>query len=99
VVGVLSGYLDTDMAEQVNTPEIQPVEFVRTTLDALRTEQDEVYPSEVAAQIAALLLQDPKAVERQFAPTILGATMSKLGHSLLLSRQSHSRMIMCVTMS
>jgi NAD(P)-dependent dehydrogenase (short-subunit alcohol dehydrogenase family) len=70
VIGVLPGYVDTDMAQRVTAPKIQPSEVVRATLDALQTDQDEVYPGEVAAQIAALLLQNPKAVERQFAQSV-----------------------------
>ena len=70
VIGVLPGIVDTAMAEGVSAPKIQPSEVVRATLDALLTDQDEVYPSEQASQIAALLLQDPKAVERQFAQSV-----------------------------
>ena len=70
VIGVLPGYVDTDMAQRITAPKIQPIEVVRATLDALKTDQDEVYPGEVAAQIAALLLQNPKAVERQFAQSV-----------------------------
>jgi NAD(P)-dependent dehydrogenase (short-subunit alcohol dehydrogenase family) len=67
VIGVLPGFVDTAMAEGVSAPKIQPSEVVRATLDALLTDQDDVYPGEQASQIAALLLQDPKAVERLFA--------------------------------
>jgi NAD(P)-dependent dehydrogenase (short-subunit alcohol dehydrogenase family) len=67
VIGVLPGYVDTAMTEGISAPKIQPGEVVRATLDALLTDQDEVYPGEAATQIAALLLQDPKAVERLFA--------------------------------
>jgi NAD(P)-dependent dehydrogenase (short-subunit alcohol dehydrogenase family) len=70
VIGVLPGYVDTAMAERVSAPKIQPSEVVRATLDALQTDQDEVYPGEAATQIAALLLQNPKAVERQFAQSV-----------------------------
>jgi NAD(P)-dependent dehydrogenase (short-subunit alcohol dehydrogenase family) len=70
VIGVLPGYVDTAMAEGVSAPKIQPSEVVRATLDALLTDQDEVYPGEQAAQIAAWLLQDPKAVERLFAQSV-----------------------------
>jgi hypothetical protein len=54
---------------RVTAPKIQPGEVVRATLDALQTDQDEVYPGEAATQIATLLLQDPKAVEHLFAQT------------------------------
>jgi NAD(P)-dependent dehydrogenase (short-subunit alcohol dehydrogenase family) len=70
VIGVLPGYVDTDMAQRVTAPKIQPSEVVRAALDALQTDQDEVYPGETATQIAALLLQNPKAVERQFAQSV-----------------------------
>src|SRR5215212_744628 len=71
VIGVLPGFVDTAMAEGVSAPKIQPSEVVRTTLDALLTDdQDDVYPGERASQIAAWLLQDPKAVERLFAQSI-----------------------------
>jgi NAD(P)-dependent dehydrogenase (short-subunit alcohol dehydrogenase family) len=70
VIGVLPGYVDTDMAARVSAPKIQPSEVVQATLDALQTDQDEVYPGELATQIAALLLQNPKAVERQFAQSV-----------------------------
>ena len=71
VIGVLPGYVDTAMAEGVTAPKIQPSEVVRATLDALLTDdEDDVYPGEQASQIAVLLLQDPKAVERLFAQLV-----------------------------
>ena len=70
VIGVLPGYVDTAMAERVTAPKIQPSEVVRATLDALQADQDDVYPGEQASQIAAWLLQDPKAVERLFAQSV-----------------------------
>jgi len=70
VIGVLPRYVDTDMTERITAPKIQPIEVVRATFDALQTDQDEVYPGEAATQIAALLLQNPKAVERQLAQSV-----------------------------
>jgi NADP-dependent 3-hydroxy acid dehydrogenase YdfG len=71
VIGVLPGYVDTAMAEGVSAPKIQPSEVVRATLDALLADdEDDVYPGEQASQIAAWLLQDPKAVERLFAQPV-----------------------------
>jgi NAD(P)-dependent dehydrogenase (short-subunit alcohol dehydrogenase family) len=67
VIGVLPGYVDTAMIAGITAPKIQPSEVVRATLAALVTDQDDVYPGEQASQIAAWLLQDPKAVERLFA--------------------------------
>lgn len=70
VIGVLPGFVDTDMAAGVNAPKIYPSEVVRATFDALLTDQDDVYPGEQASRIAAMLLQDPKAVERLFAQSV-----------------------------
>jgi NAD(P)-dependent dehydrogenase (short-subunit alcohol dehydrogenase family) len=70
VIGVLPGWVDTAMAEGVSAPKIEPSEVVHATLDALETDLDDVYPGETAMQVAALLLQDPKAVERFFAQSI-----------------------------
>ena len=70
VIGVLPGFVDTAMAEGVTAPKIQPSEVVRATFDALLTDQDDVYPGEQATQIAAWLLQDPKAVERYLAQSV-----------------------------
>jgi NAD(P)-dependent dehydrogenase (short-subunit alcohol dehydrogenase family) len=70
VIGVLPGYVDTEMVAGISAPKIQPSEVVRATLDALLTDQDDVYPGEQAAQIAALLLQNPNAVERLFAQPV-----------------------------
>ncbi len=70
VIGVLPGYVETDMTERINAPKIQPIDVVRATLDALQTGEEDVYPGETATQVAALLQQNPKAVERQFAQSI-----------------------------
>lgn len=71
VIGVLPGYVDTAMAAGISDPKIQPSEVVRATLDALLTDDvEDVYPGEQARQIAAWLLQDPKAVERMFARSV-----------------------------
>lgn len=72
VIGVMPGYVDTAMVEGITAPKIQPSEVVRATFDALLTDQDDVYPGEQATQIAAWLLQDPKAVERFFAQPVTG---------------------------
>lgn len=70
VIGVMPGFVDTDMASGVNAPKIQPSDVVSATFDALLTDQDDVYPGEQASQIAAMLRQDPKAVERLFAQSV-----------------------------
>jgi hypothetical protein len=58
------------MTEQISAPKIQPADVVRATFKALQTGEEDVYPGETASQVAALLLQNPKAVERQFAQSV-----------------------------
>lgn len=70
VIGVMPGYVDTEMIAGISAPKIPPSEVVRATFDALLTDQDDVYPGEQATQIAAMLLQDPKSVERLFAQSV-----------------------------
>lgn len=67
VVGVMPGYVDTAMAADVTAPKISAAAVVQATLDALSSGQEDVYPGEQATQVAALLQQNPKAVERAFA--------------------------------
>lgn len=70
VIGVMPGFVDTEMAAGITDYKIQPSEVVRAAFDALQTDQDDVYPGEQASQIAAMLLQDPKMVERRFAQSV-----------------------------
>ena len=67
VVGVLPGYVDTDMVASLDVPKIAPADVVQAALAALASGDEDVYPGETATQVAAALLRDPKAVERQFA--------------------------------
>jgi NAD(P)-dependent dehydrogenase (short-subunit alcohol dehydrogenase family) len=70
VIGVMPAYVETDMTARLQAPKIQPVEVVRAALAAVGTDQEDVYPGDPATQVAAQLLQDPKALERSFAQGI-----------------------------
>ena len=70
VVGVMPGYVDTDMVARLDVPKIAPAEVVQAALAALASGEEDVYPGETATQIAAALQRDPKAVERQFAQSV-----------------------------
>ncbi|MBV9790664.1 MAG: SDR family oxidoreductase [Chloroflexi bacterium] len=70
VVGVLPAYVETDMTDGIAGPKMQAADVARAALDALHSGQEEVYPGEVAAQVAAWLQQDPQAVERNFAQSV-----------------------------
>lgn len=71
VMGVMPGYVDTDMTEGIQAAKITPQEVVQATFAALRAGQEDVYPGERATGLAAMLLQDPKGVERFFAQSVL----------------------------
>lgn len=70
VIGVMPGFVDTEMAARVTSPKISPELVVEVTLEALRNGQEDVYPGEQATQVAAQLLQNPKEVERTFAKQV-----------------------------
>src|SRR5215207_9739159 len=42
VIGVLPGYVKTDMTERINAPKIQPIDVVRATLEALQSGEEDV---------------------------------------------------------
>lgn len=63
VVGILPGFVDTDMASRVTQPKISPAQVAVDLVEALRSGSEDVYPGP-AAEIAAALLRDPKAVEK-----------------------------------
>lgn len=67
VLGVMPGYVDTEMTTSVTAPKISAATVVQAALAALQSGQEDVYPGEQATQLAALLQQNPKAVERSFA--------------------------------
>ena len=66
VMGVMPGFVDTDMTKAVTTSKISPQAVAAAVIAALPTGAEDVYPGP-AADIAARLLQDPKSVERALA--------------------------------
>lgn len=66
VIAVMPGFIDTDMTARVTAPKVPPQLVAQAIVDALRGDADDVYPGP-AADLAAALAADPKAVERQFA--------------------------------
>jgi NAD(P)-dependent dehydrogenase (short-subunit alcohol dehydrogenase family) len=66
VVGVMPGFVDTDMTAQVNQPKMTPEAVATEIVGALQLGIEDVYPGP-ATEIAAGLLRDPKAIERTFA--------------------------------
>jgi len=76
VIGVLPGYVDTDMTQGLDVEKVAPSVVATAIVAALHEGTEDVYPGP-AADIAAALLRDPKAVERQFAS--LSAFPGRLG--------------------
>lgn len=66
VIGVLPGFVDTDMARRVDQPKLAPEAVADSIMQALRDGEQDVYPG-MAADIERALRQDPKSVERRFA--------------------------------
>ena len=66
VVAVLPAFVDTDMASSVAAPKLSASAVAAAIITALRDGTDEVYPGP-AADIAARLQTNPRAVEQQFA--------------------------------
>jgi len=73
VVGVMPGFVDTDMARSVTSPKLPPDAIGASIVEALRGGLEDVYPGPAAA-IANSLLEDPKGVERQFATLLERST-------------------------
>lgn len=72
VIGALPGFVDTAMASRATLPKMAPHTLADAILAALRDGIEDVYPGP-AADIAAALLKDGKAVERQLALLALAA--------------------------
>ena len=67
VIGVMPGFVDTDMAKGVTGPKLSTEAVASAVMEeALRSGTEDVYPGP-AADIAARLQQDPKSVERSLA--------------------------------
>jgi NAD(P)-dependent dehydrogenase (short-subunit alcohol dehydrogenase family) len=69
VIGVMPGYVDTEMVERLSVPKMAASDVVDAALGALRAGVDDVYPG-VAASIAELLTTNPAVVHAQFAAAL-----------------------------
>jgi len=67
VVGVMPGTVDTGMSKDFPPPKVAPEEVVRSALQAVVDEVEDVYPGEQAQDMQTQLLEDPKAVEKWMA--------------------------------
>jgi NAD(P)-dependent dehydrogenase (short-subunit alcohol dehydrogenase family) len=76
VVGVMPGTVDTDLAKAWPDPKVAPAEVVRSALQAVIDQLEDVYPGEQAAQVSAQLLADPKGVEKYMASFLPGMELA-----------------------
>ena len=61
VVGLHAGFIDTDLARDIDAPKSSPVEIVRTTLNALERGEGQVLADEITRQAHRGLSADPPA--------------------------------------
>lgn len=67
VIGVYPGPIDTDMASEMDMDKFPPSRVAEALLKAIVDGTEDVFPDDMSATMRAQLLEDPKAVERQFA--------------------------------
>ncbi len=67
VIAVMPGAVDTRMSKDFQGPKISPVVVVEETLKAVEEGTEEVYPGDMASEIAAGLDKDPKATEKELS--------------------------------
>jgi NAD(P)-dependent dehydrogenase (short-subunit alcohol dehydrogenase family) len=79
VVGVMPGYVNTDMVRGLDVPKLDASEVALSIVRAIRSDFEDVYPGS-AAHVAAALLQDPKSVEKQFASVVPASRNSSTDH-------------------
>lgn len=67
VLGVMPGYVDTDLTAGFDVDKISTADVVEATLAALAAGEDDVYPGERATQLAGAYFTDYKNLEKQLA--------------------------------
>jgi len=67
VVGVYPGPIDTAMAAGMPEPKESPSAVARAVVDALDSDQDEVFPGALAQDLGAMWRSNPKALEALLA--------------------------------
>jgi NAD(P)-dependent dehydrogenase (short-subunit alcohol dehydrogenase family) len=75
VVAVMPATVDTNLTKNYPPPKVTPDEVAKAALQAVIDGVEDIYPGELATNLAAELARNPKAVEKQFAallPTPLG---------------------------
>jgi NAD(P)-dependent dehydrogenase (short-subunit alcohol dehydrogenase family) len=72
VLAVMPGAVDTDMTKDFPPPKMDPADVASAVMDAIEAGLEEVYPGDMAIDIARRLAADPKGVEKAFASYLPG---------------------------
>ncbi|MEO6595874.1 MAG: SDR family oxidoreductase [Planctomycetota bacterium] len=64
VLGVYPGPIDTDMAEEIDTPKTSPADVGRAIVAALQKGEEDLLPDATGEQMYGNFREDPKAFER-----------------------------------
>jgi short-subunit dehydrogenase len=67
VIGVMPGFVDTDMARAVTESKMTTDEVVSETIDALSNGVEDIYPGTMAQNLVAAFFSDHKALEKQLS--------------------------------
>ncbi len=67
VLAVMPGAVDTDMSKDFPPPKMPPAQVAELTMDALEAGDEELYPGDMATEVAQGLQADPKGVEKGFS--------------------------------
>lgn len=67
VFGVYPGPLDTDMASGVAVRKADPMDVARAVIECVESGEEDIWPDEMAKQVAAAWRRNPKLLEKQFA--------------------------------
>lgn len=67
VTGIYPGPVDTKMADGVEMPKASPELVASISLDGLESGIEDVFPDPMSQEICAMLLANPKQVEKEFA--------------------------------
>ena len=70
VLGVMPGFVDTDMTADFDVEKISPSEVVHTTFAALAAGEEEAYPGDQAAQLVNAFFSNYKTLEKRLGSSV-----------------------------
>ena len=67
VFGVFPGGVDTDMTAGLEMPKTLPQDVAQEIVQGILDDQEDIFPDPMSKQMAAIWMNNPKALEKQFA--------------------------------